>query len=248
MLRGLWKLTWVEIKIFLREPMGAFGSVGIPVLTFVVLGKVFAGRATRSTAMNEFVSVSLPVFAAVLITLSSVLSLITIVSIYREGGILKRLRATPLSPITILTTHVIVKLLLTLVTLVLLIAVGKTWGTGAIEASLPSFALALLFSTLSIMSLGFLIASLVRTARFAQPLGSVLLYPMLGLSGLFFPLESLPGAWPLVAQALPLTHAVALLRGIWEGGAWLDHWHNVAALTLFFVICTALSSRLFRWE
>lgn len=248
MLHGLWKLTWVEIKIFFREPMGAFGSIGIPVLTFLVLGKVFAGRASRSAAMNEFVTISLPVFAAVLITLSSVLSLITIVSIYREGGILKRLRATPLTPLTILTTHVVVKLLLTLVTLLLLIAVGKTWGTGAIEASLTSFTLALLFSTLSIMSLGFLIASLVPTARFAQPLGSVLLYPMLGLSGLFFPLASLPAGWQAVAQALPLTHAVALLRGIWEGGAWSDHWVNVAALALFFVVCTTLSSRVFRWE
>ena len=41
------------------------------------------------------------------------LSLVTIISIYREGGILKRLRATPLRPHTILTAHVLVKLLFT---------------------------------------------------------------------------------------------------------------------------------------
>ena len=39
-LRGLWKLTWLELKIFVREPMGFIGSVAIPVLLFVVLSRV----------------------------------------------------------------------------------------------------------------------------------------------------------------------------------------------------------------
>jgi ABC-2 type transport system permease protein len=37
-MRGLWKLTWIELKIFMREPLGAFGTVGVPVLIFIVLG------------------------------------------------------------------------------------------------------------------------------------------------------------------------------------------------------------------
>ena len=41
MLRGLWRLTWLEIKIFLREPLGVIGTVGFPVLLFVVLGRMF---------------------------------------------------------------------------------------------------------------------------------------------------------------------------------------------------------------
>ena len=44
MFRGLWKLTWLEIKIFLREPMGAFGSIVLPVLVFVVVGRFMGGR------------------------------------------------------------------------------------------------------------------------------------------------------------------------------------------------------------
>ena len=40
MLRGLWKLTWIEIKVFLREPLGAFGTIVVPVLLFVVLGRM----------------------------------------------------------------------------------------------------------------------------------------------------------------------------------------------------------------
>ena len=47
MLRGLGKLTWIEIKIFLREPLGAFGTIGIPVLVFLVLGPEWSGGALR---------------------------------------------------------------------------------------------------------------------------------------------------------------------------------------------------------
>src|SRR5258708_38918202 len=128
MFRGLWKLTWLEIKIFLREPLGAFGSILFPVLVFVLLGRFLGGRLTPSSiAATGFVRVVLPVFAAVLIALSGVLSLVTIISIYREGGILKRLRATPLRPQTILTAHVLVKLTLTLVTMALTVLAGKRY-------------------------------------------------------------------------------------------------------------------------
>src|SRR5262245_19632626 len=106
MLRGLWQLTWIEIKVFLREPLGAFGSIAVPVLIYIVMGRI-VGRTVspRSIATSDFIQVGMPVFVAVLITLSAVLSLVTIISIYREGGILKRLRATPLRPATILTAH-----------------------------------------------------------------------------------------------------------------------------------------------
>ena len=70
--------------------------------------------------------------------------------------------------------------------------------------------------TCSILSMGFLIASLVPTARFAQPIGAAMLYPMLGLCGLcglFVPLRSLPPPLHAVARAIPLTYAVSLLEG-----------------------------------
>jgi ABC-2 type transport system permease protein len=249
MLRGLWKLTWLEIKIFLREPLGLFGAVGVPVLIFVVLGRVVGRRfATISPGAAGFVTVDVPVFAAVLITLSAVLSLVTIISIYREGGILKRLRATPLRPHTILIAHVLVKLLLTAVTLALMVAAGRRYYLEPLDIRAVRFTAALLFSTLSILSIGFLIASLVPTARFAQPIGTVILYPMIGLSGLFVPVESLPPALQTVARALPLTYAVSLLKGIWRGEAWSSHLGDVAALVAVFVVCTALSARVFRWE
>jgi ABC-2 type transport system permease protein len=249
MLRGLWKLTWLEIKIFVREPLGFIGTVAIPVLVFVVLGRMFGRRFRPGTpGVPSLVTGDLPILASILIALSAVLSLVTIVAIYRESGILKRLRATPLRPYTILSAHVLVKLLLTLLTLVLMVLAGRRFYPIGPDVPLVSFALALAFSTLSIVSIGFLIASIVPTARFAQPIGSLILYPMLGLSGLFVPVEALPPALQTIARMLPLTYAVTLLRGVWRGEGWLAHAGSAAVLALVFVICTALASKVFRWQ
>lgn len=249
MMRGLWKLTWIETKVFLREPLGALGTIGIPVLVFVVVGRMMGARLTpASLAANNFIGVGLPVLAAVLIAISAVLSLVTIISIYREGGILKRLRATPLRPQTILTAHVVVKLLLTAATLGLMVLAGKRYYPVGLHAPLFQFTIALLISTWSILSIGFLIASIVPTARFAQPIGGFILYPMIGVSGLFMPLASMPPPLHAVARIVPLTYAVSLLEGIWKGDAWSAHLGDLAALALVFVVCTALSAKVFRWE
>ncbi len=180
--------------------------------------------------------------------IGAVLSLVTIISIYRVGGFLKRLRATPLRPQTILAAHVIVKLLLSAATLVLMILVGKRYYPVGLHVPLLGFTVALLISTWSILSIGFLIASIVPTARFAQPIGAAIMYPMLAVSGLFVPVESLPPAAHAVARVVPLTYAVSLLEGIWKGDSWWAHSRDLAALVLVFLVCTALSAKVFRWE
>jgi ABC-2 type transport system permease protein len=249
MWRGLFKLTWLETKIFLREPLGAAGTILVPVVVFVGLGRLGIGRL-RGAALPDagILGVTLPVLASVLIAISAVLSLVTIISVYREGGILKRLRATPLRPPTILLAQVLVKLLLTLATLCLMVLAGKRYYPVGAQAPLVAYAIALIISTASILSIGFVIASIVPTARFAQPIGAVLIYPMLAVSGLFFPIALLPPGLRIVARLLPMTYAVSLLQGIWTGDPWSAHLGDVAALTAVCVACVALSAKIFRWE
>ncbi len=248
MLRGLWNLTWLEIKIFVREPLGLIGTVGVPVLIFVVLGRVLGPSARSASPDVPRVALDLPILASVLIAASAVLSLIAIMAIYREGGILKRLRATPLRPHTILTAHVMVKLLFTAVTLAAMILAGRRYYPVGADVPLASFTVAMLFCTTSVVSLGFLIASIVPTARFAQPIGTLIIYPMLGLSGLFVPIESLPPMLQAIARVLPFTYAVSLLRGIWHGEEWSGRVGDVAVLTLMFLVFTVVSAKVFRWE
>ena len=128
------------------------------------------------------------------------------------------------------------------------ILAGRRYVPVGADVPIASFALALLVSTLSIVSIGFLIASVVPTARFAQPLGTLIVYPMLGLSGLFIPVESLSPTAKAIARMLPFTYAVSLLRGIWHGEGWSPHAADVACLMLIFLVCTAIAARVFRWE
>ena len=60
--------------------------------------------------------------------------------------------------------------------------------------------------------------------------------------------ESLPPAAQAVAKVVPLTYAVSLLEGIWKGDSWWAHASDVTALVVAFIVCTALSAKVFRWE
>ncbi len=250
-MRGLWELTWLEIKIYVREPLGAIGSL-VPVIVFVAIGRMMpkgdVATAPSLPSSGVFSPGAVPVLVSLLIAISAVLSLVTIIAIYREGGILKRLRATPLRPVTILSAHVLAKLLLTAITIGLLLLAGKRYFVFGAGVPMYSFALALFISVCSILSLGFIIASIVPTARFAQPIGAFIFYPMIGLSGLFVPLTSYPPLLAIAARALPLTYVVSLLLGIWRGEGWLAHASDVAALIVTFVVGLAVTSKVFRWE
>jgi ABC-2 type transport system permease protein len=159
---------------------------------------------------------------------------------------LKRLRATPLRPQTILSAHVVVKLLLTALTAGLMMAAGRRYFPAGANVPAASFMAALLVSTISVLSVGFVVASLVPTARFAQPVASIIFYPMMVLA--FVPAEMLPGWAEALALLSPLTYAGSLLRGIAAGEPWTAHLGDLAGLAVVFFLCTALSARVFRWE
>ena len=247
MLNGLFKLSWIETKIFVREPMGVVGTLFVPVVFFLIMARFLRGVPRPSEALGR-VGFNATILASLLIVLGAVQSLIAIMAIYREGGILKRLRATPLAPVTILSAHVLVKLALTLASFLLLVLAGRRAMPGAMPADMVGFAAALLLGTLGILGLGFLVASVVPTARFAQPLGAAVFYPMVALSGLFFPIARLPLALRAVAEVLPTTHAVTLMRGAYDGTAWSAQLGSVAALVGIFGLCLFLATKWFRWE
>ena len=71
---------------------------------------------------------------------------------------------------------------------------------------------------------------------------------MLPFCGLFTPVEALPAPLQTVSSVLPLTYAVSLLSGIWKGNPWSSHLGDLAALVVVFTVCTAIASRVFRWE
>jgi ABC-2 type transport system permease protein len=113
---------------------------------------------------------------------------------------------------------------------------------------LISYLAAVVFGTLAMFSLGYLIASLAPGARVAQVVGMVIFCPMTFLSGAGMPIEILLESIRKISAFLPLTYAVNLPRGMWFDETWSAHLLDVAVLGAMVVVLGGLAARLFRWE
>src|SRR5262245_53483306 len=247
-MRGLLKLTWLEIRIFMREPLGLIAAIGVPLAMFLVLGRSVSPGTHPSAKATQFLLQDLPLFVSIFISINCTRSLIAVISIYREGGILRRLRATPLRPTVILGAQVLVKLFFTGISLLLTMLAGRRYYPVTLHPHVTGFALAVVVTTVTLHCRGFVIASMVPTARFAQLIGSSIFYPMVAISGMFVPLASMPRPLAVLGGVLPMSHAVALLRGAWVGTGWLELLPHLGALGLTIAISLALTTRVFRWE
>lgn len=247
-MRGLYKLTWVELKLFLREPMAAFFTLAFPLMMLFLFGSIYGNKPSSFFGGYGMVDVSVPAYTAMIIGSSGLLSLGISIASYREAGVLKRLKATPIRPQTILGAQVAVIYLMTVLGMTLLIVAGQAVYRLRFGGNLVSMFAAFTLSALSIFAIGFVLASLAPTARVAQVAGMVIFYPMIFLSGATIPRETLPEAVRQYSQVLPLTHVVTLLRGLWAGGAWGDYSKEVFILVLLAVLAVIVSAKTFRWE
>jgi ABC-2 type transport system permease protein len=247
-MRGVWKLTLIEIKLFLREPMAAFFTLVFPLMMLFLFGSIYGNKPTAFFGGVGYVDTAVPAFTAMIIATSGLLSITIQIASYRERKILRRLKATPLRPHAVLIAQVVMIFLMTALGMVLLIAAGK-WVYGLRFSGNPvSVFFAFLLCSLSFFVLGFVLSGLLSTARTTQIVCMVIFYPMIFLSGAAIPLEVLPGTLRNVARALPLTHVVTLLRGLWKGNGWENHLLETIVLSALLVLGLLISARTFRWE
>lgn len=247
-MKSLWKMTWIETKLFLREPVGAFFTLAFPLLLLFLFGSIYGNTPTPMFGGRGTIDISVPAYTAMIIATTSLMGLTITMAAYREQGILRRLRTTPISPLVVLTAQVIVLFLMTTLGMILLVVAGKIVYQMRFEGNALSLFAGFTLSSLSFFALGLVLAGLMPTARTAQVVGMVLLYPMLFLSGAGFPRELLPEAIKKVATFLPLTYVVNLLRGLWVGEAWSKHWLEVGVLAGILIVGIVISAITFRWE
>lgn len=247
-MNGLWKLTWIEMKLFMREPAAAFFTLVFPLMVLLIFGSIYGNEPTPFFGGYGSVDVSVPAYAGMIIGSSGLIGLTIIMSMYRERGILRRLNATPVRPQIVLGANVIVSFLMTALGMSLLIVVGKLIFGLRFAGNLLSVTAGFTLSSLSFFALGFVLAGLIPTARTAQVVGMVLFYPMLFLSGAAVPLEVLPEKVRQYTSFLPLTQVVKLLRGLWIGESWSQHWTEAGVLAAMLVIGVVVSAKTFRWD
>jgi ABC-2 type transport system permease protein len=247
-IRALWKMTLVETKLFLREPMAAFFTLVFPMMMLFLFGSIYGNEPDDLFGGHGTVDISVPAYMAMIIGTVGLLFVAINMAAYREKGILRRYKTTPLRPITILLDTVLVNFMMTFLgTGLLIIAAILAYDLKFDGHALP-FLLAFILASLSFFSLGFVIASLAPTTRVAQVSGMVLFYPMLFLSGASIPLQIMPESIQRTADFLPLSYVVRLLQGIWFGESLGTHLHDILILTGVLILGATVSALTFRWE
>ena len=108
------KLTWVEIKLFLREPMTMVFTFALPVIFVFVMGGVFGNKPSADVfrgvgPMDYYV----PAYFGLVLAAIGVVALPVHLTAYRERGILRRLRTTPVSPLIVMVAQVVVVFVMT---------------------------------------------------------------------------------------------------------------------------------------
>ncbi len=247
-MKSFLQMTWMEFKLFLREPIGAFFTLLFPLMMLFLFGSIYGNEPSPFFNGYGSVDVSVPAYTAMIIATTGLLGLTITMASYREYGILRRLRTTPIHSFTVLASQVAVLFLMTTIGMVFLIAAGKLAYNMRFDGNILNVALGFLLSSLSFFAIGFVLAGLMPSARTAQVVGMVILYPMLFLSGAGLPRELLPETIRRVSAFLPLTYVVDLLRGLWIGESWGQQTQAVLVLLAILVAGVVISFLTFKWE
>jgi len=247
-MRGFRKLTLVNLKLYLREPIATFFTLAFPPLLVVLFGAMYGNDPSPMFGGYGSMDVSMPGYTAMILGTVGFLGVPITISGYRESGVLRRFQATPMRPLTYILADIVANLVTTLLGMMGLVIIGWLLYRVQFEGQVMAVILAVVFCGLAMFSIGYLIAGLAPGARTAQVIGMVVFYPMMFLSGASIPLEVMPETIQRIADFLPLTYVVRLLRGLWFGDAWGEHLIETAVLAGVLLVCTALAARFFRWE
>jgi ABC-2 type transport system permease protein len=248
-LRVLLKLAWIELKLFLREPMTIVFTFAFPVVLMFVLGEVFGNQSGGSNervfggmgAMNYYA----PAYISVVTMSVGVIMLPARLTDYRSGGVLRRFRASLVPVWAVLGSQVLAALVLGVVGSVLVAAFAAVFYPVHFPNSLILLAAGFVLSAAAFAAIGTLLGAVMPSPRAAQGAGLMLFFVMLFLSGASVPTEVMSDTMRRIGDFLPLTYGVDLLQKAWIGGTW--DWP--AALILLGVAIAAgfLSLRVYRW-
>jgi ABC-2 type transport system permease protein len=169
--------------------------------------------------------------------------------VWREKGLLRRLRLAPLRPSEIAGGRIVVSLGIAFVQLLLFLAVGVLLFDLSLDASWW-MAIPLIFvGTLAFLAIGLITGAITKTEEGASAVANLITLPMAFLSGAFFPIDLTPAWLQAVSKALPLTYLIeglkdVMVRGLGAAAALPD----LAILAAFAAALGALGIRLFRWD
>jgi ABC-2 type transport system permease protein len=243
-----WRLIKAEIKLCLREKTGPLWGIGFPVVLLIILGSIPAMRTPQEVngGLSDF-DLYVPVIVLFNLAILALAALPTVVAGYRENGVLRRMRTTPVGPARVLGAQLAANFCIAIVAVILFLAVAKLAFGVRLPGSLAGFAVGWLFAAAALLSIGLLITAVAPGRGPATAVGTVLFFPMMFFAGLWLPITQMP---PLLQDISYYTPLGAGMQALFHD-ATFGHFPSaqpLLTLAVYAVVCAVISVRGFRWE
>jgi len=226
-----------EARLAWRQPAGLIVGIGISVGLLVIFGEVsvFQQSSARLGGLSAF-DVYIPILIAFAIAIIAFTYLPGPLVSYREQGILRRLSTTPVPASWVLAAQLVVQACLMLISVLVLLIVSIVFFGVNTPKSPGGLILAVVLS----------IAALARTPGAARGIMAAVLYPLLFFSGLYYPVQLLPGVLQDISHYTPLGAAVQAIQISMNVG--FPPVTPLLVLVAYALVFGFVAKRFFRWE
>ncbi|MDO8569021.1 MAG: ABC transporter permease [Dehalococcoidales bacterium] len=216
MFRGMWVVAYREMLRFFQERTRMFSSLAMPLLFLVIFGAGF-NRIIGTMAQGvNFIQFIYPGIIAMNVLMNSVMSGLSVVW-DREFGFLKEILVAPLGRAGIVlgkaAGSAIVAVSQCFIMLILAPFLGVTLSPMLVVKLVP----VLILISMSLSGLGVLIASRMRSQQGFQIIVQIVIFPLIFLSGVFFPVNNVPSWLGFISKINPLTYGVDAIRQLFLG-------------------------------
>ncbi|MFI6390876.1 ABC transporter permease [Nonomuraea sp. NPDC050547] len=242
-----WRLVKAESTLCVRDKVAPLWGIGFPLILLIILGSVPDLREPVAAGGGlTYFDLYVPVLILFNLAILATASLPTTLAGYRENGVLRRMRTTPVGPARVLAAQLVANFAIAVIAMVLFLATAWV-GFGVDPPKHPvGFALAWLLAAAALLSIGLLITALAPGRAPATAIGTVLFFPLMFFAGLWMPISQMPPLLRDIAHYTPLGAGMRAFQDAYLG----DFPSVVPLLTLaaYAVVCTFAAVRWFRWE
>lgn len=237
-----------QIRLSFRGMDMVIFAICMPVVMVVLLGIIYGSKPAFDGAAYSFLEQSFGASSTIAICAGGVMGLPLVISDYRQKKILKRFQVTPSSPTLLLAVQLAIYMIYSLIALALVYLVSTLFFGVRLPGTLLPFLGAFFLVMFSMFSIGMLVGGVSPNMKTASILASVLYFPMLILSGATLPYEVMPTALQKIADIMPLTQGIKLLKatslGLPVGGVLLP----LIIMVVIAVVCGGIAIKFFKWE
>lgn len=238
-----------EFRLSLRDMNMVIFAILMPLVVLIIIGLIYSNKPAFPGAEYTFLQQSFGALASISIVAGGVMGLPLVISDYRDKKILKRYRVTPVSPVMLLMVQVVIYSIYAVVSLILLyLAAALLWGY-RMPGPIFHFVYCYILVLLSMFSIGLMVGGIAPNSKMAGVIASILYFPMLIFSGATLPYEIMPVPLQRIADLLPMTQGIKLLKAASLGQTAANGIMIPSlAMAILAIICITISITCFRWD